>query len=93
MTDVEREDVLRIFSQLYAAGDYDVMRMYMPLFVNDPEGELFSEYFDFLQSLYATRDHIKEFDTEAQLDLKLHRLRMEAQKFGYPQNLLEVFNV
>ena len=92
VTDIERKDVLKIFSDLYAAPDYDAMVAHMPVFTNDPDGELFAEYFDFLQSLYATRDHIKEFEFESQLDMKVHRLKREAEKFGYPQNLLEVFD-
>ena len=93
LTDVEREEALRIFSELYAQTDFDMMVIHMPRSINDVDGDLFSEYFDFLQSLYLLRDNVKEYENENQLDVKIRMLKKEASKFSYPTNILEVFDV
>lgn len=91
LTNEERKESLRIFSELYAAGDFLTMVSNMPLDVNDPNGESFDDYFDFLQSMYSLRSDIMSMQTEEELDERLSYLAQRAQHFSYPLNALEVF--
>lgn len=91
MTNVDREEILGIFSTLYAATDYEVMRIHMPLDKNDPDGVLFEEYYDFLQALYSLRSDIKMLESEDDLDFIIHNILVKAKKFNYPINILYGF--
>jgi len=91
LTNDERQESLRIFSELYANRDFNVMVQHMPLDTNDPEGEKFNLYFDFLQSLYSLRSDIQSMQSENELDERLEDLIQMAQEFDYPMEPLEVF--
>jgi hypothetical protein len=91
MTNFDREEFLSIFSSMYAATDYDMMRVHMPLDKNDPDGLLFQEYFDFLQSLYALRSDIQMLESEEDLDFIMNNILVKSRKFNYPINILYGF--
>jgi hypothetical protein len=91
LTNDERQESLRIFSELYANRDFNIMVQHMPLDTNDPEGEKFNFYFDFLQSLYSLRSDIQSMQSEDELDERLEDLIQMAQEFDYPMEPLEVF--
>jgi hypothetical protein len=91
VTDVDRKEVLRIFSELYSSQDYNTMIQFMPRDVNDPDGLKFSDYFDFLQALYVLRSDIKSFETEEDLDYVLNNIIEKAKVYNYPMYALEAF--
>ena len=92
LTNVEREEMLRIFAELYSDRDFNVMVEHMPSDINDPEGQSFSDYFDFLQSLYSLRSDIKSFTNVQFLDDRINILERRASEFGFPVDLmLEAF--
>lgn len=92
LTNVEREEILRIFSELYSERDFGTMVEYMPSDVNDPDGTIFSDYFDFLQSLYSLRSDVKAFTDVEFLDDRIEILEKKASDFGFPVDLmLEAF--
>lgn len=91
LTNEDRQESLKIFSSLYAAGDFNTMIHHMPKDVNDPQGELFNEYFDFLQSLYALRGDVKSMESEQELDERLVILSKWMDKFNYPTDIIEAF--
>jgi hypothetical protein len=91
LTDVDRKEVLRIFSELYASQDYNTMIQFMPKDMNDPDGSIFSDYFDFIQSIYVLRSDIKSFETEEDLDFTLNNLIEKAKFYNYPMKILEAF--
>lgn len=90
LTDFDREKTLEEFAGLYADPDLVEMVSHMPRDINDPDGDVFSEYFDFLQILYSLRSDIKVFDDE-DLDLRLMELNELCDRFDYPKDILEVF--
>lgn len=91
LTNEDRKESLRIFADLYSASDLNTMVHFMPEDVNDPDGERFDAYFDFLQSLYALRSDIKTMESEAELDDRLHELLSLAESFNYPTDIIEGF--
>jgi hypothetical protein len=91
LTNEDRQESLRIFSSLYAARDLNTMLHYMPKDVNDSEGEVFNQYFDFLQSLYSLRSDVKSMESESELDERLLILYDLAKKFNYPIDIIEAF--
>jgi hypothetical protein len=91
ITDAYREEVLGIFSSLYAQPDFDMMKIHMPRFNEDPDGVRFEEYYDFLQSLYAIRADIQGVTTEEDLDFILNNIIQRSKNFTYPINILYPF--
>jgi hypothetical protein len=91
LTNDDRYESLKIFSSLYAAGDLNTMVQYMPRDIDDPTGERFDDYFDFLQSLYALRSDIKSIESEEELDARLFNISQVAQRFNYPSRIIEAF--
>jgi hypothetical protein len=91
LTNEDRSESLRIFSSLYAARDFTTMIHCMPKDINDPEGTLFDDYFDFLQSLYAVRSDIKSIESEDELDERLVVIHEWSKKFNYPTKIIEAF--
>lgn len=91
ITDIDREEVLNIFSSLYAAADFDMMKIHMPRFNDDPDGVLFEEYYDFLQSLYSIRSDIQMIESEDDLDFVVNNIVERSKKFTYPINTLYPF--
>lgn len=91
ISDEERQEGLSLFSDLYCPDDYNVLIYHMPKFNDDPEGEAFGDYFDFLQSLYCLRGDILEMEDEDHLDAVLYTLRMKAKKFNFPEYIMDGF--
>jgi hypothetical protein len=91
ITDADREEALRIFSSLYAHPDFDMMKIHMPHFNDDPDGIMFEEYYDFLQSLYAIRADIQTVTNEEDLDFIINNIVQRSKNFSYPINILYPF--
>lgn len=88
MIDEERRFAIKTLTDLYAQRDFGVVLHHMPKEISDPEGTLFNEYFDFLQSYYALRGEYPILD-EGELIPWIERLRAKAQKFGFPATNLD----
>jgi hypothetical protein len=88
MIDEERRFALRTLTELYAQRDFDVVTHHMPKEISDPEGTLFNEYFDFLQSFYALKGEYPTLE-EAELIEWIEELKVEAQRFGFPATNLD----
>lgn len=90
LSNQERKEVLDLFSSLYAPTDDIAMLSHMPQDMNDPDGEAFTRYFNFLQDFYKLRSDVKSI-SEEELDVKLQDISSRAEEFNYPVNILGAF--
>lgn len=76
MTDILRRETIKAFNSLYSPRDLHNNLAHMPTEAEDPDGTLFEEYFDFLQ----TRETFYRTPTE-----RVKQVLLElAKKFDYP---------
>jgi hypothetical protein len=88
MIDEERRFALKTFTELYAQNDFNVLVQHMPKEISDPEGVLFNDYFDFLQSFYALLGEYPVLE-EDQVFSWAESLKAKAKRFGFPATNLD----
>lgn len=89
VSDSERMHAIKLLTDLYAPGDFQVAKMKMPSEKSDSSGENFGKYFDFLQALFLLRGMFMSME-EAEIRESVIMLKNAAERFGYPTNQLEV---
>jgi len=90
MSDDDRLDIISQLTSLYNPGDYEVASRYAPKLIDDEDGSLFADFFDFLQRVYLLQGEYPNMTPEDIFD-EASSLKEEARVYGYPENQLEVF--
>lgn len=90
MNDKERFEIVERTALWHAPHSVEVATTYFPKEVDDADGELFSEYFDFIQSLFSFYGYYKELTSEEMFNT-IRSLKGGAKKFGYPTKVLDFF--
>ena len=72
MINSERKHAIKMLTSLYAPQNFDCAVAHMPVDKDDPEGNEFENYLDFLQSSFLVDES------------SLPALKLQAHRFGYP---------